>query len=105
MIDWILTAAFSALIVGCMSYMIVWGMHNFEITMDTIMVWADKQETFLQKLVSCPMCFGTQVSLALSAVHCIVFGLGVWSWLTIALCSCLVTLILVRRLDPLTESK
>lgn len=105
MLDWLINVVFSALVIGCMTYMVVWGMHNFELTLDTIMAWADQQETFLQKLISCPVCFGTQVAIALSALHCIVFHVGLWSWVTISLSSCLVALILIRKLDPLTESE
>lgn len=95
----------SAAMLGCMTYMVVWGMHNFELTVDTVMAWADKQETFLQKMISCPVCFGTQVALALSALHCVVFKLGLWSWVAIALSTCLMALWMIRKLDPLAENE
>lgn len=95
---------FSSLLIGCMTYMAVWGLHNFELTMDTVMVWADKQETFLQKMISCPVCLGTQTAVALSSLHCIAFKLGLWSWVAITLLSCLTGLFMIRKLDILTES-
>lgn len=105
MIDWALVVIASPLILGSMAYMIVWGMHNFDVTSDTIMAWADKQDTFLQKMISCPMCLGTQVSVALTSLHCLAFGLGLWTWTAISILSCLVTLTLLRRVEPLTERK
>jgi hypothetical protein len=84
--------------------MAVWGMHNFEITVDTIMAWADRQESFLQKMISCPICFGVQMTLALTSMHCLVFGLGLWSWVSISLLGSL-TALLMTRLDPLTDRK
>ena len=104
MLEWIFTVIMSAAMIGSMTYMVVWAMHNFELTVDTIMAWADQQNTFLQKMISCPVCFGTQVAVALSALHCVVFKLGLWSWISIALLSCLAALILIRKLDVLTES-
>lgn len=104
MIDWTLTVILSSLVLGSMSYMAVWGMHNFEITVDTIMMWADRQESFLQKMISCPICFGVQVTLALAAMHCLVFGLGLWSWVAISMLGSL-TVLLLNRLDPLTDRK
>jgi hypothetical protein len=79
-------------------------MHNFEITVDTIMAWADRQESFLQKMISCPICFGVQMTLALTSMHCLVFGLGLWSWVSISLLGSL-TALLMTRLDPLTDRK
>lgn len=105
MTDWIFLVTTSSLIIGCMAYMVVWGMHNFDLTLDTVMAWADQQETFLQKLVSCPVCFGTQVSVALSSLHCVVFHLGLWTWVCLSLMSCLVALVFIKKLDPLTEEK
>ena len=102
MTDWIFTVSLSSLVLGFMAYMIVWGVHNFELTVNTIMVWADQQESFLQKLISCSVCFSVQVVLGLSSLHCLVFGMGLWTWVAITLLSCLVTLLMVR-LDPLTE--
>ena len=84
--------------------MAVWGMHNFEITVDTIMAWADRQESFLQKMISCPICFGVQMTLALTSMHCLVFGLGLWSWVSISLLGSLTALVMTR-LDPLTDRK
>jgi len=104
MTDWILTVLLSSLVLGSMAYMVVWGVHNFELTVDTIMVWADQQESFLQKLISCPVCFSVQVVLALSSLHCLAFGMGLWTWVAITLLACLVAL-LMGRLDPLTEKK
>jgi hypothetical protein len=104
MTDWILTVSLSSLVLGSMAYMVVWGIHNFELTVDTIMVWADRQESFLQKLISCPVCFGVQVVLALSSLHCLAFGMGLWTWVAITLLACLVALFM-GRLDPLTEKK
>jgi|LakMenE18May11ns_1017448.scaffolds.fasta_scaffold9953183_5 hypothetical protein len=104
MIDWTLTVILSSVVLGSMSYMAVWGMHNFEITVDTIMAWADRQESFLQKMISCPICFGVQMTLALTSMHCLVFGLGLWSWVSISLLGSL-TALLMTRLDPLTDRK
>jgi len=104
MTDWILTVLLSSLVLGSMAYMVVWGMHNFELTLDTIMVWADQQESFLQKLISCPVCLGVQVVLVLSSLHCLAFGMGLWTWVAITLLACLVAL-LMGRLDLLTEKK
>jgi hypothetical protein len=104
MIDWTLTVILSSVVLGSMSYMAVWGMHNFEITVDTIMAWADRQESFLQKMISCPICFGVQMTLALTSMHCLVFGLGLWSWVSISLLGSLTALVMTR-LDPLTDRK
>lgn len=104
MIDWTLTVILSSVVLGSMSYMAVWGMHNFEITVDTIMAWADKQESFLQKMISCPICLGVQMTLALTSMHCLVFGLGLWSWVSISLLGSL-TALLMTRLNPLTDRK
>jgi hypothetical protein len=104
MIDWIITVSLSSLFIGFMAYMVVWGMHNFELTVDTIMAWADQQDSFLQKLISCPVCFGVQVVLVLSSIHCLTFNLGLWTWIGITLLACFVALFMVR-LDPLTEKK
>jgi len=101
MIDVFFSVALSALMVGPMAYMTVWGMHNFELTSDTIMSWADRQETFLQKMISCPLCFTVQVSVALSSLHCIAFGMGLWRWIGITLLSTMFALWLVRVLNPL----
>lgn len=105
MIEWIFTVALSAISIGSMSYMVVWGMHNFELTVDTIMVWADRQETFLQKMISCPVCLGVQSTIALTSLHCLAFKLGLWTWICVALLGCLVALVLIKKIDPLTDSK
>jgi len=104
MSDWIFIVISSSLLLGSTAYMIVWGVHNFEITADTVMAWADKQESFLQKLISCPMCFSVQTVLVLSSIHCLTFTLGLWTWIIITLLACLVALFAVR-VDPLTEKK
>ena len=104
-IDWTVTIVLSALVIGGMTYTIVWGMHNFDITVNTIMSWADKQETFLQTLISCPVCFSVQISLLLSTLQCVVFGLGLWTWAAVSLLSCLASLFLLRAVDPLAERK
>lgn len=104
MTEFAIQAVLTALVLGSCAYMAVWGLHNFEITVDTIMQWADRQETFLQKMVSCPICLSVQVSVALGSLHCIMFGIGLWRWAAICLLTCLVALILVRKLKPLDES-
>ena len=104
-IDWTITTVLSALVIGGMTYTLVWGMHNFDITVNTIMSWADKQETFLQTLISCPVCFSVQISLLLSTLQCAVFGLGLWTWVAVSLLSCLASLFLIRAVDPLAERK
>lgn len=103
MTDHLITVVFSAVVLGCMTYMVVWGMHNFEITVNTIMPWADKQNTFLQKLVSCEMCLSVQASIALTTAHCLVFKLGLWSWIIICILSCLIALFLIRKIQPLNQ--
>lgn len=95
----------SSLIIGVMAYTIVWGLHNFELTADTIMPWADKQETFLQKMISCPVCLSVQLSVALSSLHCLAFGLGLWRWAALSVLSCFIALWLVRSPDPLERVK
>jgi len=105
MIEWILTVALSAISIGVMSYMIVWGVHNFELTVNTIMVWADQQETFLQKMISCSVCLAVQSTLALTSLHCLVFKLGLWTWICTTLIACLVALVLIKRINPLADSK
>lgn len=101
MIDVFLNVLFSALLIGPMTYMVVWGLHNFELTADTIMVWADKQETFFQKMISCANCLAVQTAVALSSLHCLAFGLGLWRWIGITLLSTLFALWLVRAINPL----
>lgn len=103
MTDWLFSVLLSSAVLGCMAYMTVWGMHNFDITVNSIMVWADQQETFLQKMVSCPMCLTVQASMALSAFHCLAFGRGLWTWVLLSLGSSLVGLFLLRKLDILGE--
>jgi high-affinity Fe2+/Pb2+ permease len=97
--------AASAFILGVMAYMFVWGMHNFELTADTIMPWADQQETFLQKMISCPVCFSVQATIALSSLHCLAFEFGLWRWAVICALGCLVALWLIRDLNPLDRVK
>lgn len=101
MLETLLTVVFSSLVLGSVSYMIVWGMHNFEITVNAIMSWADRQDTFLQKMISCPVCFGTQVGVALSSLHCLAFSLGLWRWLLITALTVMFTLLFVNKLKPL----
>lgn len=106
MLDIFFTEVLSALIIGSITYVVVWGIHNFELTLDTIMAWADRQETFLQKAISCPVCLTTHTSVALSSLHCIAFGIGLWRWIGITLLSTLLALWMVRVLNPLDrESK
>lgn len=105
MIDWTVTVALSSLVIGTMAYMVVWGLHNFDITVDTIMAWADQQNTFLQKLISCPMCCSVQLAVALTTLHCLTFNLGLWTWVATTLLSCFLALLLVIRLHPLDEPK
>lgn len=93
--------ALSAVLVGAMTYMLVWGLHNFEITADSIMPWADKQETFFQKMISCMSCLSVQLAVALSSLHCLAFGMGLWRWAGITVLSSLVSLWLGRALIPL----
>lgn len=104
-VSWTINTVLSALIIGGMTYTIVWGMNNFDITVNTIMSWADKQETFLQTLISCPVCFSVHISLLLSTLQCAVFGLGLWTWIAVSLLSCLSSLFLIRVVDPLAERK
>lgn len=103
MLEMLFTIVLSALVLGSASYMIVWGMHNFELTVNAIMSWADKQESFLQKMISCPVCLGTQVSVALSSLHCLAFSLGLWRWLLITSLTVMFTLLFVNKLKPLDE--
>lgn len=93
----------SSLILGLAAYVMVWGLHNFQLTADTIMPWADKQETFLQKMISCPVCLSVQLSVALSSLHCLAFNVGLWRWAIICLISCFTALWLVRSVDPLEK--
>jgi len=83
---WCIDIMFSGIVLGVVAYGIVWAFHNFEILVDTVMVWADKQETFLQKMISCNVCLTAQVSTALSAVHCLVFDRGLWTWFLLSGC-------------------
>jgi 4-hydroxy-3-methylbut-2-en-1-yl diphosphate synthase IspG/GcpE len=103
-IEWIFIVILSAIIIGSMSYMVVWGMHNFELTVNTIMMWADRQETFLQKMISCPVCLSVQSTIALTSLHCLAFNLGLWTWMCVAILGCLVALALIKT-DPLMNSK
>lgn len=103
MLNDLFTVLLSSVALGGVSYMIVWGVHNFEITVNAIMSWADKQESFLQKLISCPLCFGTQVAVATSSLHCLAFSLGLWRWVLITCLTVLCTLLLVHKLKPLDE--
>ena len=105
MIEWTLSVFLSAAMLGAVAYMVVWGLHNFDITVDTIMAWADQQNTFLQKMISCPMCLTVQTSMALSAMHCFAFGMGLWTWVLLSLGSCLMALFLLRKLSLLEEPK
>jgi hypothetical protein len=95
----------SSIIIGAMAYMIVWSLHNFELTADTIMPWADRQETFLQKMISCPICLSVQASVALSSLHSLAFGIGLWRWAIICVLSCFMALWLTRSVDPLDKVK
>ena len=101
MTQFILEAVLAALLLGPCAYMAVWGMHNFEITVDTIMQWADRQDTFLQKMVSCPVCLSVQASMAMSSITCLAFGIGLWRWAAITLLTCLVSLLLTLKIKPL----
>lgn len=102
MIETFLSVAFSAFLLGAVTYVMVWGLHNFELTSDTIMIWADKQETFLQKMISCPVCLTVQLSVATSSLHCLAFGFGLWRWILLTALTCLMALWLVRTRDPLS---
>lgn len=101
LIDYLIGVASSSLLLGPMVYMVVWGLHNFDLTVDTIMVWADKQESFLQKMISCSTCLTVQVTLVLTSLHCLAFGLGLWRWVGICLLTSLLALWLLRTITPL----
>jgi hypothetical protein len=103
MTQFIFEAALAALLLGSCTYMVVWGLHNFDITVDTVMQWADRQDTFLQKMISCPVCLSIQVGVALSSLTCLAFGIGLWRWAATTLLTCLVALVFLRKLKPLDE--
>ena len=94
---------FSGILLGVVAYAIVWGLHNFDLFVNTIMLWADKQETFFQKMISCEVCLTVQVSAALAATHCLIFGAGLWSWLMLTGLTFVFGLSLNRKVGSLNE--
>ena len=80
MTEWCIDVMTSGILLGIVTYAIVWGMHNFDIFVDTVMAWADRQETFLQKAISCEVCLTVHVAMSLSAAHCWIFDRGLWTW-------------------------
>lgn len=79
-----------------MAYAGVWTLHNIDLTRDTIMPWADKQETFLQKMISCHYCAGFQLLMVLTTTGCVAAKLGLATWLFYLLGAWMVFLIMPR---------
>ena len=105
MTEWCVDIMFSGILLGVVAYAVVWGLHNLELFANTIMVWADKQETFFQKMISCEPCLTTQVSMALAAIHCMIFGGGLWSWLLLTAVTFVFGLSLNRKAGLLNEQQ
>jgi hypothetical protein len=105
MIPWLQEILLSGLVLGLAAYAIVWSLHNLSIFVDTVMAWADRQETFLQRMVSCESCLTAQVSMALAAAQCLAFHRGLWTWLvmTSAIYAC--AMAVSRRFGLLDEVK
>ena len=104
-IEYIIGVVSSTILLGPMVYMMVWGLHNFDLTVDTVMVWADKQESFLQKMISCSTCLTVQVTMLLCSGHCLAFGIGLWRWIGICLLTSLLALWLARTITPLDPDR
>lgn len=105
MISWLQDILISGLMLGVVAYAVVWSLHNLSIFVDTVMAWADPQETFLQRMVSCESCLTAQVSMALAAAQCLAFHRGLWTWfvMTVAIYAC--AMAVNRRLGLLDEVK
>jgi hypothetical protein len=105
MIPWLQEILLSGLVLGLAAYAIVWSLHNLSIFVDTVMAWADRQETFLQRMVSCESCLTVQVSMALAAAQCLAFHRGLWTWLvmTAAIYAC--AMAVNRKVGLLDEPK
>ena len=105
MIQWCLELLVTGLVLGLTAYAIVWSLHNLSIFVDTVMAWADRQETFLQKMVSCETCLSVQVSMALAAIQCLAFHKGLWTWLVLTAVTYACALAISRKLALLDEPK
>ena len=104
-VHWGQEILFSGLVLGLATYTVVWSLHNLSIFVDTVMAWADRQETFLQRMVSCEACLMVQVSMALAAAQCLAFHRGLWTWLVMTAAIYAFAMAISRRLNLLDEPK
>ena len=85
-----------SLLLGAVSYFLVWTVHNASI-FENFISWAQGSETFVKRLIACYVCFTYHISLAVVSLFAIMSDWDPGQWFLVWCLSCTVSLTMYSR--------